>query len=91
MIIWTIVLCGLIALFWLAVSMIRRRLDRGSSQGMGLWTLHDLRAMLDSGELTVQEFERLRTQIIDELRDTSPTDSEGMIRPPNQERPPDDR
>ena len=42
----------------------RRRLTAGESGSSAPWTLHDLRQLRAAGQLTEQEYERLRSEII---------------------------
>ena len=82
-----VLLLGAIALFLRARS---RSLKKEASVG---YTLSDLRRMLDSGELTQEEFQNAREAMISSLRDTPTTDpgpyeeAQTPIKPPPEAEP----
>jgi hypothetical protein len=49
---------------WAAIGRFRKGLLTGAERGRSTWTLEDLREMRDSGQITEQEYQALRLQVI---------------------------
>jgi len=60
---WLGVLVGVVAVGAVAIYLVRRAMDTGSSMPDG-FTLHDIRRMHAAGELSDEEFERAKAAVI---------------------------
>lgn len=68
--IWVGILFVMVALFWLAWVYARKWSMRDGSEPLTPWTLQDLRELKDRGELSENEYQTLREQIIAQHKDT---------------------
>lgn len=73
---WLAALVALVAVGALVVWAIRRWLDRGAEPPEG-FTLHDLRRLRASGQLTEEEFDRAKASVIGRLSAGEEADSAG--------------
>ena len=64
---WIIGLLVLIALGTGLILLIRRHLQKPSASTAGTFTLHDLRSLHDSGQISDEEFERAKSLIIGQV------------------------
>ncbi len=84
--VWLLVLFAIILAGFFAVTMLRRYIRSDDSDiGGETFTLGDLRSMLQRGQITQEEYDRLREQIISTVR--KPT--EKPDKPPESLRPTD--
>lgn len=71
---WMSVVIVLLGLFWMAWFMLRKWFHGSASNpdqdAAAPWTLQQLRDLEARGEITADEFERLRRQIVGSFRDT---------------------
>lgn len=66
---WGLVLIGAICVLGLGVWLVRRwSLRSTSSQGMETWSLQDLRDLRAADKITEEEFQALRSQILEMTR-----------------------
>jgi len=63
----------IVALSALVMSLRRRFLNTNSAGSAQVFTLQDLRDMHARGDLTDDEYERMRTRLIDSLRSAAPS------------------
>jgi len=49
---------------WVGLKRLRRNLLKGPEHGSSVWSLDDLREMRQSGQITEQEYQTLRRQVI---------------------------
>lgn len=73
----------------LGLILLKRWMSQGDQPGDTVWTLHELTTLRDCGELTIPQYERLKSELIEELdaRDAASRDSPVMAsRPPNTSR-----
>jgi hypothetical protein len=68
---WLLVLIGVVMAGGVLIMFIRRRLQDSSSSSSPGFTLQDLRNLHARGELTDDEFERAKTQMIGNLKSTT--------------------
>ncbi len=68
---WLALLLGLVVIGAVVISVARRQLNRDGEAAGGSFTLHELRTLHAKGDLSDEEFERARTQLIERMRDTS--------------------
>ncbi len=54
----------LVVVLVVATGVIKRRATQDDEPGNSTWTLDQLRCMRDSGELTIQQYEHLRSRLI---------------------------
>ncbi len=65
---WSLVILAAVVVLLVAVSYYRRRLRAGDPGGGELWSLQDLREMHARGDLSDEEFKRLKAGVIAEQR-----------------------
>ena len=65
---WSLAVLAAVVVLLVAVSYYRRRLRAGHGGSGELWSLQDLREMHARGDLSDQEFERLKARVIAEQR-----------------------
>ena len=73
---WLAALAVLVIIGFVLASLIRRRFQTGESAGEML-TLHDFRRMRDQGEISEEEFERIRGGIIAAAKGAGPSEKRG--------------
>jgi uncharacterized membrane protein len=64
---WGAVLIIVVLIGWMVISAIRRRMNADTGAAVG-YTLHDLRRMRESGELSEEEFQRARQAMIEQVK-----------------------
>ena len=77
---WLLVLLGVIVVGGVIILLARRYLHNGGASEGGGFTLHDLRQMHAGGEISDDEFERAKAQMIGRLKSNAApasTNSEG--------------
>ena len=74
--VWTIVLIALTLALAFGLVVLRRWVKKEESTGGTPWTLYELTQMRDAGELTIQQYERLKANLIDEIRGSSRAERE---------------
>jgi len=67
---WTVVLVGLTLVLAVGLFALRRWVKREDGRAESAWTLHELTQLRDSGELTIEQYERLRANLVAEIRRT---------------------
>ena len=50
-----------------AIIVLRRWINKDDEAGGTAWTLHELSALRDAGELTIQQYERLKAKLITDM------------------------
>ena len=65
---WVAVLIAATVLLALGVYGIKRWMKRGDSGAPTAWTLGQLTELRDSGELTIQQYEQLKANLIEEMK-----------------------
>lgn len=61
---WLAALAVLVIVGFLLAALVRRRFQSGGDGGAEMLTLHDYRRLRDEGEISEDEFQRIRTGII---------------------------
>lgn len=77
--VWVVVLIAAAILLAVVVVTVRRWTFRGEEPGSATWTLRDLLTLRDSGELTIQQYERLRADLIRKVKETGAAEEMGRI------------
>lgn len=68
--VWIVALIAAAVLLAVVVMTVKRWTFRGQERAETTWTLHDLLTLRDSGELTIQQYERMRADLIRAVKDT---------------------
>ena len=78
---WLLLLLGVIIVGGVIIFLARRYVHSSSAGQAGGFTLHDLRELHDAGELSDEEFERAKAQMIGRLKSPAPTIATAATRP----------
>lgn len=74
---WIVALIAAAVLLAVAIVAVKRWMFRDQEEAAATpWTLHDLLTLRDSGELTIQQYERLRADVIRTLKEPGPAEKE---------------
>jgi len=71
---WTLVLVALTLALAIGLVVLRRCVKKEESADGIPWTLYELTQMRDAGELSIQQYEHLKANLIDEIRGSSPAE-----------------
>lgn len=74
---WIVLLVAAAILLAVVVVAVKRWTFRGEESAVTAWTLHDLLTLRDSGELTIQQYEALRADLIRGVTETGAMDKSG--------------
>ena len=75
--VWIVALIAAAVLLAVVIVTLKRWTFSGEEPSATTWTLHDLVTLRDSGELTIQQYERLRADLIKKVRETGATEENG--------------
>ena len=67
--VWVVVLIAAAVLLAVVIVAVKRWTFRDEESAETTWTLHDLTALRDSGELTIPQYERLRADLIRKVKE----------------------
>lgn len=65
---WACVMAAMLVALIAAIVLVKRWMLESRESSSSAWTLHDLNQLRDTGEITIQEYERLRVQTIAGIR-----------------------
>jgi hypothetical protein len=67
---WIAILIAATVVLALGVYGIKRWMRNGDSRAGSVWTLQELTELRDAGELTIQQYEQLKANLIEEIKGT---------------------